>query len=116
MAYGSGSVNANPMYTSPLHIKQEIQIPQVTSMTSSPDSSPSPVQLPQHMPASGSGQQHSGGSNSGSTGMLAQQMEQNPSGGGVGWQISTSLNNTNSGKVKNCKINVCAEKFVKREN
>lgn len=33
------------MYIPPLHIKQEIQIPQVTSMTSSPDSSPSPGQL-----------------------------------------------------------------------
>merc|ERR1711936_1018018 len=33
------------MYSPPLHIKQEIQIPQVTSMTSSPDSSPSPNQL-----------------------------------------------------------------------
>ena len=31
------------MYTTPIHIKQEIQIPQVTSMTSSPDSSPSPL-------------------------------------------------------------------------
>merc|ERR1719208_557768 len=43
---GGGGSNSSPMYTSPLHIKQEIQIPQVTSMTSSPDSSPSPVGLP----------------------------------------------------------------------
>merc|ERR1719411_1488429 len=41
----SGSNGSMP-YTPNLHIKQEIQIPQVTSMTSSPDSSPSPVQLP----------------------------------------------------------------------
>ena len=44
---GGGGQQANPpSYMSPIHIKQEddktIQIPQVTSMTSSPDSSPSP--------------------------------------------------------------------------
>merc|ERR1719445_2410451 len=51
----SGS-NQNTMYTTPLHtIKQEIQIPQVTSMTSSPDSSPSPVQLPHGLTMSASG-------------------------------------------------------------
>merc|ERR1711936_909467 len=44
--YGSGS--GNPITssaswpTNPIHIKQEIQIPQVSSLTSSPDSSPSP--------------------------------------------------------------------------
>ncbi len=38
--------NSSSMYTPQLHIKEEVQIPHVTSMTSSPDSSPSPVQLP----------------------------------------------------------------------
>merc|ERR1719410_263458 len=44
--YSSGS--GNPITssaswpTNPIHIKQEIQIPQVSSLTSSPDSSPSP--------------------------------------------------------------------------
>ena len=99
------------MYSPPLHIKQEIQIPQVTSMTSSPDSSPSPVQL-------GSGGSHAGGGNlsgggntagiaavlasvggsnvggpanqSGGGGqIIAQQTD--PNTGGV-WQISTSPN------------------------
>lgn len=41
-----GSMYSNQPGTSPfanIHIKQEIQIPQVSSLTSSPDSSPSPV-------------------------------------------------------------------------
>merc|ERR1719422_2092422 len=46
--YGSGSGSGNPITSSaswpsnPIQIKQEIQIPQVSSLTSSPDSSPSP--------------------------------------------------------------------------
>jgi len=45
---GSNTIYGNPITTSsswpsnPIHIKQEIQIPQVSSLTSSPDSSPSP--------------------------------------------------------------------------
>merc|ERR1719376_31953 len=41
--------------TSPMQIKQEIQIPQVTSMTSSPDSSPSPLNPPQGCGGGGGG-------------------------------------------------------------
>ncbi|KAB0799295.1 hypothetical protein PPYR_07175 [Photinus pyralis] len=43
---GEGGVYNNQPGTSPfanIHIKQEIQIPQVSSLTSSPDSSPSPI-------------------------------------------------------------------------
>merc|ERR1712127_918648 len=66
-----GNGNQQTMYTPQLHIKQEIQIPQVTSMTSSPDSSPSPVQLPYGLTMSATGNTNSGsgggsgGSNSG---------------------------------------------------
>merc|ERR1719471_1184575 len=46
VGYGGSQQNTPASYMSPIHIKQEddktIQIPQVTSMTSSPDSSPSP--------------------------------------------------------------------------
>lgn len=52
LSHGGGMVSntiyGNPITTSsswpsnPIHIKQEIQIPQVSSLTSSPDSSPSP--------------------------------------------------------------------------
>lgn len=70
------------VYTPPtLHIKQEIQIPQVTSMTSSPGSSPGPLT-----------QQTGLASMPGSSGLdhnqvLAQHTD--PSTGGVQWQIST---------------------------
>lgn len=43
---GEGAMYNNQPGTSPfanIHIKQEIQIPQVSSLTSSPDSSPSPI-------------------------------------------------------------------------
>lgn len=43
---GEGGMYSNQPGTSPfanIHIKQEIQIPQVSSLTSSPDSSPSPI-------------------------------------------------------------------------
>lgn len=43
---GCGDIYTNQPGTSPfanIHIKQEIQIPQVSSLTSSPDSSPSPI-------------------------------------------------------------------------
>ncbi|XP_049819844.1 nuclear hormone receptor FTZ-F1 isoform X3 [Aethina tumida] len=43
---GDSAMYNNPPGTSPfanIHIKQEIQIPQVSSLTSSPDSSPSPI-------------------------------------------------------------------------
>merc|ERR1719245_820771 len=39
---GSGAPSSSSWPTNPIHIKQEIQIPQVSSLTSSPDSSPSP--------------------------------------------------------------------------
>ena len=50
VGYGGSQQNTPASYMSPIHIKQEddktIQIPQVTSMTSSPDSSPSPQVWP----------------------------------------------------------------------
>ena len=96
------------MYSPPLtHIKQEIQIPTVTSMTSSPDSSPSPVQLgpPQignsqtggtpgnvagiaAVLASVGGTQ-AGGTNQAGGHIITQHTD--PNTGGV-WQISTSPN------------------------
>ena len=86
----SSNSNQSTMYTSPLHIKQEIQIPQVTSMTSSPDSSPSPVQLPHGLTMSATNNS-SGLSNQGQ--VIAQQTD--PSTGGIQWQISTSPNSGN---------------------
>ena len=91
-----GGSNQAPIYTSQLHIKQEIQIPQVTSMTSSPDSSPSPVQLPHGltMSATGNGNNgNSGGPLSTQGQIIAQQTD--PSTGGIQWQISTSPNSGN---------------------
>lgn len=93
-ATSSSSMNANSnasqMYTTQLHIKQEIQIPQVTSMTSSPDSSPSPVQLSHAMSMAGnSGNNAVGGGNSSQAAqVIAQQTD--PNTGGIQWQISTS--------------------------
>merc|ERR1712223_2320245 len=80
------------MYTPQLHIKQEIQIPQVTSMTSSPDSSPSPVQLPHGltMSATGNSNGNSGGGLSTQGQIIAQQTD--PNTGTLQWQISTSPN------------------------
>ena len=83
----SSNSNQSTMYTSPLHIKQEIQIPQVTSMTSSPDSSPSPVQLPHGLTMSAT---NSGSGLSTQGQVIAQQTD--PSTGGIQWQISTSPN------------------------
>lgn len=93
---GNGGTNPSSIYTSQLHIKQEIQIPQVTSMTSSPDSSPSPVQLPHGltMSATGNGNNgNSGGPLSTQGQIIAQQTD--PSTGGIQWQISTSPNSGN---------------------
>lgn len=92
---GGGGSNQSTIYTSQLHIKQEIQIPQVTSMTSSPDSSPSPVQLAHGLTMSATGGSGGGGSNLSSQGpqIIAQQTD--PSTGGVQWQISTSPNSGN---------------------
>ena len=110
----SNSVSSNSSYTSPLHIKQEIQIPQVTSMTSSPDSSPSPVQLGTQniLGAANMGSGGNGGNGGGSSvGQIVPQ-QTDPSTGGVQWQISTTPNNGNSsaggnaGKVRKvCETN-----------
>jgi len=88
---GSNTIYGNPITTSsswpsnPIHIKQEIQIPQVSSLTSSPDSSPSPnmmgsVSVQSHLasqqpipPMSGNLVQHSDATKS------------------IQWQISTSI-------------------------
>ena len=98
----SGGPQQCTMYSPPLHIKQEIQIPQVTSMTSSPDSSPSPNQLnpSQVNSCSGTGSAaniaavlasvggaQAGGINNGQGGqIIAQQTD--PNTGGI-WQITT---------------------------
>ena len=84
---------SNPtIYTPQLpHIKQEIQIPQVTSMTSSPDSSPSPVLNPQHQLPIASHPQ-----------IIVQQTD---STGTPQWQISTSPNSGNRvSATQNTKI------------
>merc|ERR1719266_3171699 len=86
----SGSSNQPTMYTPQLHIKQEIQIPQVTSMTSSPDSSPSPVQLPHGTVQLNTSNGNNGGGLSTQGQIIAQQTD--PSTGGPIWQISTSPN------------------------
>jgi nuclear receptor subfamily 5 group A protein 3 len=101
----SGVLQGGPCGTNspPLHIKQEIQIPQVTSMTSSPDSSPSPNQLNPSQTVnscSGAGSAaniaavlasvggaQAGGINNGQAGqIIAQQTD--PNTGGI-WQITT---------------------------
>jgi nuclear receptor subfamily 5 group A protein 3 len=89
MSYGGTGTANSPVYSSPLHIKQEIQIPQVTSMTSSPDSSPSPVQLSHMSSGPTSHGPHHGAH------VLAPQGDQNIS--AVQWQINASLS---AGKVK----------------
>lgn len=86
---GNASSNQSSIYTSQLHIKQEIQIPQVTSMTSSPDSSPSPVQLPHGLTMSAAGGGANGG-NANNSNPPAQVVCTDPNTGGVQWQISTS--------------------------
>jgi len=87
----SSSNHQPTLYTPQLHIKQEIQIPQVTSMTSSPDSSPSPVQLPHGLTMSATGNSNNSGGGLSTQGqIIAQQTD--PSTGGIQWQISTSPN------------------------
>ena len=96
-----GNGNQQTMYTPQLHIKQEIQIPQVTSMTSSPDSSPSPVQLPYGLTMSATGNSNSGGGLSTQGGqIIAQQTD--PSTGGIQWQISTSPNSGSRVRIIYC--------------
>lgn len=96
-----GNGNQQTMYTPQLHIKQEIQIPQVTSMTSSPDSSPSPVQLPYGLTMSATGNSNSGGGLSTQGGqIIAQQTD--PSTGGIQWQISTSPNSGSRVRINYC--------------
>ena len=89
---GSGNQSTGMYTPHAVHIKQEIQIPQVTSMTSSPDSSPSPVQLPHGltMSATANTNGNSGGGLSTQGQIIAQQTD--PSTGGIQWQISTSPN------------------------
>jgi len=94
---GGNSSNQSTIYTSQLHIKQEIQHPQVTSMTSSPDSSPSPVQLPHGLTMSAtvnnSGSNGNGNTISTQGQILAQQTD--PNAGGLQWPISASPNSGN---------------------
>merc|ERR1719210_2237384 len=95
--YGSGS--GNPITssaswpTNPIHIKQEIQIPQVSSLTSSPDSSPSPGMMSGNVSVQ-SGHLSSPQQQSVTQIQLQQQLQQqqpqpDPT-KSVQWQISTS--------------------------
>jgi len=95
--YGNPISTSSSWPTNPIHIKQEIQIPQVSSLTSSPDSSPSPgmmggslsVQnhLANQQPVGQlGGQVQMGGQGTG--GNISQTQDPTKS---VQWQISTSL-------------------------
>jgi len=92
----SSSIYGSPISTSsstghwggsnPIHIKQEIQIPQVSSLTSSPDSSPSPgmMGVSQSLHISNQQHQHSMQSHQ----MQGQSADPTKS---IQWQISTSI-------------------------
>jgi len=87
----SNTIYGNPITTSsswpsnPIHIKQEIQIPQVSSLTSSPDSSPSP-----NMMSSVSVQSHLASQQplAPMSGNMVQHQDPTKS---IQWQISTSV-------------------------
>merc|ERR1711970_526660 len=87
----SNTIYGNPITTSsswpsnPIHIKQEIQIPQVSSLTSSPDSSPSP-----NMMSSVSVQSHLA-SQQPLAPMSGNNMVQHDPTKSIQWQISTSV-------------------------
>lgn len=72
--------------SNPIHIKQEIQIPQVSSLTSSPDSSPSPGMMGVSQSLHLSNQQHQQGMQSHQ--MQGQSTDPTKS---IQWQISTSI-------------------------
>lgn len=94
LTVGTGGNMLYPITTSsswpspnPIHIKQEIQIPQVSSLTSSPELSPSPVQLQPH-PSSIQNQL----ALSQPLPNLSQSLQQHQEPGkSIQWQISTSL-------------------------
>lgn len=98
--YGNPITTSSSWPSNPIHIKQEIQIPQVSSLTSSPDSSPSPVMmggslsLQNHLGNQQSlgqiGGQIQGSQMGGSQGVINNQQTQDPT-KSVQWQISTSL-------------------------
>merc|ERR550525_627698 len=85
--------------SNPIHIKQEIQIPQVSSLTSSPDSSPSPGMMGvsqsmmsnQQLIPGMSSQQMQGQGGGGGGGAQQQQQQANDPTKSVQWQITTSL-------------------------
>merc|ERR1719150_1155975 len=84
--------------SNPIHIKQEIQIPQVSSLTSSPDSSPSPgmMGVSQSMMSNqqlipGMSSQQMQGQGGGGGGAQQQQQQANDPTKSVQWQITTSL-------------------------
>lgn len=92
---GSSSIYGSPISSSssghwggsnPIHIKQEIQIPQVSSLTSSPDSSPSPGMMGVSQSVHLSNQQHQQGMQSHQ--MQGQSTDPTKS---IQWQISTSI-------------------------
>merc|ERR1719242_2839594 len=85
--------------SNPIHIKQEIQIPQVSSLTSSPDSSPSPGMMGvsqsmmsnQQLIPGMSSQQMQGGQGGGGGSAGQQQQQATDPTKSVQWQITTSL-------------------------
>jgi len=79
--------------SNPIHIKQEIQIPQVSSLTSSPDSSPSPGIMGVSQSLHLSNQQHPQSMQSHQ--MQVQSTDPTKS---VQWQISTSIAQTTNNK------------------
>jgi len=89
---GSNTIYGNPITTSsswpsnPIHIKQEIQIPQVSSLTSSPDSSPSPNMMGSVSVQSHLASQQPLAPMSGNN--MAQHQDPTKS---IQWQISTSV-------------------------
>merc|ERR1719210_1080930 len=105
---GSGSGTPTPSSgswpTNPIHIKQEIQIPQVSSLTSSPDSSPSPASMMQSSNISlqshnlASPQQHS--QIQLQQQQQQQQQQQDPT-KSIQWQISTSSTSSSGSHQQN---------------
>lgn len=89
----SNTIYGNPITTSsswpsnPIHIKQEIQIPQVSSLTSSPDSSPSPNMMGSVSVQSHLASQQPLAPMSGNN-MVGQHQDPTKS---IQWQISTSI-------------------------
>jgi len=100
--YGSGAATPSSSWpTNPIHIKQEIQIPQVSSLTSSPDSSPSPGMMQSSMSLQ-SGHLSSPQQQIQLQQQQQQQQQQQDPTKSIQWQISTS---TSSGSHQQNNVN-----------